>query len=258
MSDPITAKQLMLILHSGGDEVADKFSSMFPAEVRKFCDYIEKSHEQFEKFNFEKGPSERILKSGAFMFMGIDSLFTSMHLLMQGYMVPSGNMFRQSLEAIAMATLLSEKYNIEVIVKKGWSRRDFLVDYLGGMKYTEAHNALRWLEKNATRMKLNASGIEIYKKGKKFYNQYSHPSLFSLGARMAGGENPGFITGGIYDEDKIDFYRKEIGARESFASFLPNTVGYVFERAKMPNHRTQFAPSGLGRRKQRGAAGAVR
>ncbi|MGD8853540.1 MAG: hypothetical protein PVI28_14215 [Gammaproteobacteria bacterium] len=232
MSDPVTAKQLMLILHSCNGEVVERFSSVFPEEVLKICEHIETAHHRFGRFNAEKDPSERIQQTGAFMFMGFDSLFTSMHLLMQGYLIPSGNMFRQSLEAIAMAALLSEKSHIEVVVKKGWSKRDFSKDYLREMKYTEAHNALRWLGKNAARMKLNESGIEIFKKGKNFYNKYSHPNFFCLGARMVGGEDPGLITGGIYDEEKLEIYKKEITSRESYASFLPDTVDFVFERAK--------------------------
>lgn len=232
MNDEINAKVLVKILHSGSGYVAEKFSSSFPRETLEFCEHIEKCHAIFNKYTSAPNPSERLQKVGAFVFLGIDNLFTSMHLLMQGYLIPSGNMFRQSLEAVAMATLLSEKKELDVIVKKGWSRRNFYNDFINTMKYTQSHNSLKWMERNAIRLNLRTSGLEIFKKSKSFYNNYSHPSLFSLGARMVGGGSPGFITGGIYDEDKKEFYTKEVRGRESYGSHLPDAIRFIFERTK--------------------------
>jgi hypothetical protein len=231
MGNKIDVKALVEILHSNNSDVTEKFSSSYPNEILKFCEHIDKCNKIFNKYNSASNPSERLCNVGAFVFLGVDNLFTSMHLLMQGYLIPSGNMLRQSLEAVAMAVLLSEVNELEVIVKKGWSTRNFYKDFLNNMKHTQSHHSLRWMEKNSMRLKLSNSGLEILRKSKNFYNNYSHPNLFSLSSRMVMGNSAGFITGGIYDEDKEIFYVKEVRGRESYGSHLPEAIACIFERA---------------------------
>ena len=136
----------------------------------------------------------------------------SMACFLSGHVVAAGNLFRQVLEAIALALLCSGK-DVTVLPR-----------FMDG-KYSSS-NAVRDVMRQGTRLRLKADGLSALKKSEEFYHLYSHITHLTLGNLMSfAGDN--VYVGSAFDEGKIKAYRKEIAGRIGLARVFPNFIEAV-------------------------------
>lgn len=138
-----------------------------------------------------------------FVFTAFNSLFVSCHLLISGFLVPSGNLMRQYAEAYAMALLCSH-HELDVLRRFDKDPGRFPV-----------HNAVQLVRnrRNMRVLNINARGWASFETISKWYDHYSHASVLSL-ATVAVLKTPGsLILGGEFDDGKREAYRKELRLR---------------------------------------------
>ncbi|MDO8723423.1 MAG: hypothetical protein Q7J31_14535 [Syntrophales bacterium] len=90
----------------------------------------------------------------------------SMKLLLSGYSIPAGNLQRQVLETIALACLCSDKL-LGILDR-------FIED-----KYS-TNKTIDHVRKYASRLGINRNFLDVMEKARKFYHDFSHPSLMTI------------------------------------------------------------------------------
>ena len=208
-------------------------TSDYHEELLEFSEIISKCHKNYQLFNNIKNSTDRIIQVGGFAYLSFDNAYTSMKLLMIGYLTPSGNMLRQSLESACMAVLLATDCEIEIAAKKGKNRKiKFYEDFANDEKHTQSYKAVSYVDNNQEILGVNGKSISSFIKGKQFYNQYSHPSKMSMASRLTRANNISWLMGGGYDIGKKSIYDIEVETRVNYAEVLPTFIQEVFDRAK--------------------------
>ena len=91
------------------EEVKKKFISNFESEITAFIDAIVESYQVWLKYDALIGSDRRRAFVSAFLFNAISNLSVSMKMLISGYIIPSGNLVRQTIESICSAILCSNE-----------------------------------------------------------------------------------------------------------------------------------------------------
>jgi hypothetical protein len=90
-------------------EVRSQFISHFNEEIEAFIPTMASAYEAWQKYDTTVGTDRRRAYVAAFLFNALNNLLASMTLFISGYSIPSGNLVRQTLEAIFTAILCSCK-----------------------------------------------------------------------------------------------------------------------------------------------------
>ena len=231
--EPRKVEDVVIELFDDYNETLEEFSNNYNKELLEFAETISKCHRNFQLFNSIRNPSDRVIQAGGFVYLSFDNTYTSMKLLMLGYLTPSGNMLRQSLESACMAVLLATDCEIAIAGKKGKKQKiKFYEEFLDDKKHTQSHKAVSYVDNNQEILGVYDKSISSFIKGKQFYNQYSHPSKMSMASRLTPANNISWLMGGGYDIEKKPIYDIEVEARVNYAGILPTFIQEVFDRAK--------------------------
>jgi len=212
------------------DTLAD-FSENHQEQLSQFASVMVDCHRVFQLFTNIEEPTARQAEVRAFAYSALDNIYTSMKLLMLGYIAPSGNMLRQSLESTCMTVLLATDRKIEIGVKRGKSKKiDFWRDYSKEQKHTMSFRSISHVRTNSKILEVDDRAILTFVKQKEFYNNYSHPSRMSIGSRLSA-EGRSWLIGGDYDVGKKSIYNHEADTRINYAKTLPTFLHVVLDRA---------------------------
>jgi len=148
--------------------------------------------------------------STAYFLSAVNSTLVSTRLLLSGFIVPSGNQARFSIEATAFAILLAYP---ETGAYRDWQK-----------KHAIEHKALERLARNSGKCDVNAKSIEALKKQAKHYYAYSHPSRLALAAIWNPSPGAGWNVGALFTEELLDGYRKEMENRVSLCKLMANAI----------------------------------
>lgn len=154
----------------------------------------------------------------ALVYISITLHISSMKVFLSGNSVGAGNLFRQAIEAVALAFLCS-KENLTFL--------DRFIDN----KYS-ANHAVRDVCRNAQKLGLDMTTVEWVKQVHKFTHQYSHPTFLTLAATRSLSM-PGLYLGGAFDKSKIEAYKKEVLLRMRWAEGISRFIEKV--KANMSN-----------------------
>ena len=193
-------------------EVRAAYLNRFRSEANEFADLVAPLICSCLKEHGDAQGNEKRVQVFALVFIAIHLHIGSMKLLLAGYTVAAGNLFRQVLETIALALLCSGK-DVDILNR-------FNAD-----KYS-TNDAIRDVLRNVERLGLKEDGIKALRSGQAFYNQYSHVTKLTIGAAESfAGE--GIYIGAAFDEGKVESYVKEVAGRLELARVFNSFVDAV-------------------------------
>jgi hypothetical protein len=193
-----------------------EFLKLFDFEANTFAAHMARAFINWRTFDESaKGDEAREMVS-ALIYCAITSHVLSFRLFFSGHIIAAGNLFRQVIEAIALAFLCSAGKQLDVL-------RRFMED-----KYSSAI-AVDQLLRNASRLSLKDDALQAFKRSQKFYHNYSHVSKATIAAVISFEQPGGLYVGASFDSGKIEAYRSEVEARVSLAQVFPNFVEGVSE-----------------------------
>jgi len=205
------------------------FRKDFFEPVERICVLIGLCYEQFLKFNNHPTPDTQFMHVTAYVYTLVDSLFSSTKLLVHGFVAPSGNLFRVSLEAMAMAVLISLRG--EILVKKEKHRCEygnFFEGFSNEKSWSKPHKAINILEQNSSTIGLTEGALKLLKQSKDIYNDYSHASLWSIRLSVISEEKN--VFGGGYNQEQKSLFEKEIQIRKQFVEGIPFFLESLYKR----------------------------
>lgn len=192
--------------------VRAEYLKRFESDARTFSELMAGVIQSWLEEHGEAQGNERRVQVFALVFIAIHLHIGSMKLLLSGSTVAAGNLFRQTLEAIALALLCSGK------------DLGFL-DRFNADRYS-TNDAIRDVLRNVDKLGLKPDGVAALRQGQEFYHQYSHISKLTIGAAESfAGE--GIYIGASFDKGKTDFYAKEIAGRLALAKVFDSFVAAV-------------------------------
>ena len=230
--DPKKVQDLVNELHDDYAKTVNTFSANHSQSLVQFTELVSKYYKKFELFNNEEKLSQRVIDVGGYVFLAIDSVYVSVKLLVLGYIAPSGNSMRQSLESVCMAILLSQNGKINIGTIKKPQEVDFFELYSAEDKKTLSHKSLGYVNINKEALGVRAEAIAAFFVGKDHYNECSHPNRYTLASRMVAANGGSYVIGSEYDDDKKPAYEKELRDRIKYVSNISPFVDVVYERAK--------------------------
>lgn len=193
-------------------EVRAEFLTRFVTEAKEFSEIMAQVMQSWLNEHGSAQGNERRAQVFALVFMAIYLHIGSMKLLLSGNMVASGNLFRQTLETIALALLCSGKDSV-------------FLDRFNNDKYSTNH-AIRDVLRNFDKLGLKEDGVKALQDGQEFYHKYSHVTKLTIGvAECFTGE--GIYVGASFDKGKIEFYVMEVAGRLNLARVLNSFVEAV-------------------------------
>jgi len=201
----------------GDKETKDHFIKNFGTEIEQFIRAVSQVYERITKLESSVPRTMRSAWVWMFLYNAFNNLVTSFHFLISGFIVPSGNLFRQYGESIAMALLCSHSL-INVFERFNSDPKNFPIHkalYIANQK------------QNARLLNLDRGGWEGFQEITKWYDYYSHASPVSI-AHLHPFEKPDqMVIGCEFDPVKADHYKNEIRGRISACTLLFKTVEQV-------------------------------
>lgn len=139
---------------------------------------------------------------------------------------------RQVIETVALSTLCSLDFDITVKYKGKEKSMNFFECFTQQKSVAKSHKAIFYLESNSISIGIKKDAIDTLKSARKFYHNYSHPSLLGM-ANVISFKNCGdTFIGGSFDLEKIDKYKKELVHRVNFCKILPNFIEGIISKVK--------------------------
>lgn len=204
--------KIFLEITTDDPDVRGEYLKRFEHETKEFSEVMARVMLNWLKEHSEAQRDEKRLQVFALVFMAVHLHVGSMKLLLSGNTVASGNLFRQTLETIALALLCSGK------------ELDFLDRFNNGKYSTD--KAIRDVLNLVDKLGLKRGGVQALKDGQDFYHKYSHITKLTIGvAQSFSGE--GIYVGACFDEGKLEYYSKEVAGRLSLARALNSFVEAV-------------------------------
>lgn len=96
-------------IHEDDIKIRNQFMNSFKDEVSAFIDGLTDAFYKWEEYNSTIDTDIRKAYVSAFLFNAIDSLTLSMKLFLSGYIIPSGNLLRYTIESLCLAILYSDE-----------------------------------------------------------------------------------------------------------------------------------------------------
>jgi hypothetical protein len=233
--NPARPDEIVKELFHDNSEVLNEFSDQFSKELLEFAELFSvayKKHLELIHLIKDTKNKQKAYVSGL-MHLLLDNLFTSVKLFIMGYEIPSGNLMRQAIESVALATLCFLKDKIKIKTKKNRSRDiHFYTSFVNHKSEAKSFLALKHLEANFNNLGINKDAISALEKSKNFYNHYSHPGKLSLASTISFEKPDKLFMGGSFDKRKEEQYRKELKQRINFCKILPNIIDGLIYRVK--------------------------
>jgi hypothetical protein len=205
-----TRATILAELLSDDAEVRAEYLKYFRPQVETFATVMAEAMMAWRDLEAVRPRSEDKGLVVAQTFVTLTLLTISMKLLISGQLTAAGNLFRQALESIALALLLSNK---------GLS---FVARYKED-QYSSS-NAIRDVIKHSKALGLLPGSTEPLKEAQKRFHIHSHPTRMTLAA-VTPLTDGGLYVGASFDFGKIDGYRDEIANRMGLVDVLR---GFVF------------------------------
>lgn len=213
-----------------GDDLSPlkKFQDTYSKEVLESSEEFSEVYKKFLSMDrVAKDDKQKMYVSG-FVYSILNNLLVSMKLLAIGNFIPSGNLMRQAIEAVAVAILCSEKNKIDVYGKKKKIKKIFYYKkFMSNHSLAHSSKSLSQLHLNRELLGINIEALEQLTKSRTFYHQYSHPSKLGLGVILSFAEKGEIYMGSCFDEGKQKAYQKELSQRIQFCKILPNLIEHL-------------------------------
>ena len=236
--NPTKPEEIVKELFSDNSLIINEFAKYFSKEILEFSELFSTGYKKYLELDRLLKKTENIQKAytQGFAYLIYDNLLTSVKLLILGHQAPSGNAMRQAIESVAMAILCSSKDEIEIPNgKKGTKHINFYEKLRDNKQEAKSNKSIGYLELNCNKLSVNKDAVDILKKSRSFFHNYSHPSQLSLATTMSF-ETPErmFICGG-FDIGKMKEYKKELTHRANFCKVLPNIIeGLIIKLKQIP------------------------
>ena len=229
--NPLNVEELVIdifdIQQSGS---ADQFRNDFSEPVLNICELIKNCYASYLQFESHKEPDSQFSYMAAYTFALVESLYTSLKLLVYGFLAPSGNQFRLALEALALSALLSWRNQLMVNKRQNkWKCTNFFEDFLEDKRWARPHLAIKILDENKERLGFSEEAIGLLAESKKLYNNYSHASLLSIRAIIISPER--VLFGGGYDHEQKPLFEKELEIRKRFIEKIPIFLDTLYTKS---------------------------
>lgn len=208
-------------LMSDNQEVRSQFISHFNEEIEAFITAMASAYEAWQKYDKTVGTDRRRAYVAAFLFNALNNLLTSMKLFISGYSIPSGNLVRQTLEAIFTAILCSCK---KLQVYQQIDRDKFSTKDSG--KLVLKHSELLNIKKKSIK-----EAMKLYV----FYHKFSHSTLLALAHNISFTNSGTIYVGPSFDAEKLFAYRKEVSGRLNIAKTISNVIEGILMEQKRAN-----------------------
>ncbi len=215
--DDVTSMIKKEVLQENTD-IRDRFMKHFQDDVTTSIENIAKAYHKWEEFDSEVGEHEQKATVSALLFYVINAQINSLRLLLTGYLVASGNLMRHAIEALPVAILCSN------------GNHTYFQKFIHN-KFS-VNKALDRLSKNSTKFGVHRTAVEKFKRGRKFYDQYSHPTRLSVVSVISLTKKGELYVGPSFDEGKLDAYKKEFKTRSNFTENLVSAIDGIIENAK--------------------------
>jgi hypothetical protein len=233
--NPARPDEIVKELFHDNSDVLNEFSSQFSKELLEFAEVFSEAYKKHLELNHLIKNTENKQKAyvSGFTYLLLDNLLTSVKLFIMGYAIPSGNLMRQVIESVALATLCSLKDKIRISTKQN-KKKDihFYTSFINHKSEAKSFLALKYLEANYDNLGINKDAINVLKKSRIFYHGYSHPGEFSLASTMSLGKPGKVFIGASFDHAKMEAYKKELLHRINFCKTLPNLIAGLIYRVK--------------------------
>lgn len=227
--DKLSRNELSEIVLSDNKTTHGNFLSTFPDEVNAFIDGLARVFDYLADLDNRMPKEDRAAWVQMFLFSSFNSLLTSFHLLISGFLMPAGNLMRSWAEALAMALLCSHS-QIDTFDKFNASPSHFDV--------RKAPDIV--MRKNNSRLlSINKEGWKKFLETNDFFSKYSHASAFALSSLLMFQGTGQLVIGGEFDYGKINEYRKEIKLRISACERLFETAKVVEMHITQGKHDKQ-------------------
>jgi hypothetical protein len=189
-------------------EVRSQFYNQFRPQISEFINEVSTAFDAWKKYDLKIGNDKRSAYVSAFLYNGLTNLLVSTKLLITGYSIPSGNLVRQTIEAICSALLCSAK-----------SLRYFeQID----QEHFAPHKAGKLLLKHYKVLNVDQKAAQALTKLNAFYHKLSHSTLLALAHNMSFSNLGKTYPGPSFDAAKIFAYEKEIKTRINLAKNIAN------------------------------------
>nr|WP_198980084.1 hypothetical protein [Herbaspirillum sp. ASV7] len=201
--------------------VRTEFMSRFEPDILRFASYMEVAHSLLANYQQEIMEQQSLHHQlpTAFAQAALYMHTQSMRLYMTGHMIPSGNAFRQTLEAVAMMMLCSDR------------ALPFARDFEEGRYST--NKAITHLQRNCHRWGVNKAAIQQLAASEQFCHHFSHVSKGTLAVMIRFADQRIFV-GANFDEGKLESYQNDVGNRVNFAQLYPDVFTVVRKNLELP------------------------
>ncbi|CBK44053.1 conserved protein of unknown function [Nitrospira defluvii] len=204
--------EILAQVTSDDKEVLADYLKHFHAHLGKFSESMAGALLNWKRLDSSLKNDERRSYISALVYTRITLQILSMKLLLAGYTVAAGNLFRQVIETLSLALLCSGKHlgTLDRFMEEKYSTQDAIRDVI---RYSK-------------QLGLKGNGVRQLGKLQKFYSQYSHPTHLTIAIGISFRTKAAYF-GGSFDELKLDAYRKEVKVRVGLANDLPNLIDHL-------------------------------
>ncbi|HBU28904.1 MAG TPA: hypothetical protein DEB56_03910 [Thiobacillus sp.] len=206
------------------DRVRTQFKNRFSEQAIMFSEAIAPAFARFPNFSDDGQHCIQTALVCGFVHGVLDDLVTSMKLLLTGKVTVAGNLFRQAIEGICMATMCGYQGTLLI----GEKDCDYWELVAKNAKEAEGHLAAKQLAKNWNRLGLNFEAAEQLKGTLSLYNKHSHAGTVAMAYRMELGPNGLIYIGGHFDEAKVEGYVAEFLQRVELAKIVVQVIDSVW------------------------------
>ena len=191
----------------------DQFAKHLSPDIVLFAERLSDCFRTYLQLDAIAPGNEQATYVTGFVHGILDDLLVSVKLLVTGKLTAAGNLMRQALEGVAVATLCSARCTITLRTRK----RTIQVNYFQLLKARspelEASKAVDHLDLNCATLGIKAQFVEQLRAARRVYHPFSHPTMLSIACRVGLGDMSTIYVGGHFDESKIDVYKTEIKRR---------------------------------------------
>lgn len=198
-------------LTSDDSHVRVHYLKLFSSEAEEFSNAMAHSITALHAIgNHVQDEKSQIVQT--LVHTSITSHVLSMKLLLSGHTIAAGNIFRQVIEAIALALLCSNK-DLDVLSR-------FMNDRYSSTK------AVRDVLRKWNTLGLDDGAGDQLRETEAAYHEYSHITTLTM-AYLIPSSGQGIYVGASFDEGKINYYREEVSRRLSLANVFVSFVAGV-------------------------------
>jgi len=216
------------IIFADNAEIQAQFTALFGQEIDRVCEALSDAYVQF----LERGKNVRREVHPAtvqfFLHVAINSVVFSLHHLVSGYPIASGNMMRHYTEAVAMAMMCAVN-ETGVYAVYDDDRGNYPV-----------HKAPTMIKRKKIKSHLqealafDPSAWDTVLEIAELYESLSHVSALTLAYHMLFTEEGGVVIGGEFDPAKIAQYRSDVVRRRSAAESLAHLIPIIMDVLPAP------------------------